>query len=121
VASGVWHPDEYAKLPKYDGETFTQPFAPFFCHQQTGALCAGWVGCHDMQESLGLRMAVSNDVISMEDYEAAIDYECPVPLFNSGAEAAAHGMAGVAQPDVKTERAIRKIQKRRERRGGTDE
>jgi hypothetical protein len=120
VPSGVWSPEEYAKLPGYDGETFEQTPGVFFCHQQNGKLCSGWVGCHDMSESLAMRFGVLHGVINEEDFDAALDYECPVPLFNSGAEAAAHGMREVAQPSSKAERTIQKIHKRRERRGGTD-
>jgi hypothetical protein len=118
VASGVWSPEEYAKLPPYDNATWGQPPGAFFCHQQNGRLCAGWVGCHDMQESLGMRLAVSTG-LSIEDYEAALSYTSPVPLFDSGAEAAAHGMAEVPAPGPKAQRTIRKIEDRRQRRGGS--
>jgi hypothetical protein len=120
VPSGVWNPEEYEKLPPYDGETFAQPPQAFFCHQQNGRLCAGWVGCHDMNHSLGLRMAAFGGTLTEAEIDAALDYESPVPLFNSGAEAAAHGRKDIERPSTKAERTIQKIQQRRQRRGDTD-
>jgi hypothetical protein len=117
VPSGVWHPDEYLKLPRYDLPTAEQPFGAFFCHQQNGRLCSGWVGCHDMDESMGLRMAASAGLLTPEDVDAALDYECPVELFESGAEAARHGLADVPEPSEQAKRAIDKLERRRERRG----
>jgi hypothetical protein len=112
VPSGVWAPDEYAKLPPYDDETWEQPAGMFLCHQQDGRLCAGWVGCHDMDESLAIRLAAGS--LSEDDLEAIRSYESPVPLFASGAEAAAHGLAAVEAPDEDAVRTIRKLSRRRE-------
>jgi hypothetical protein len=117
VPSGVWSEEEYDKLPRYDGETGEQLPAAFFCHQQNGRLCSGWVGCHDMAESFGLRIAALQGVVSEEDFEAALDYVCPVPLFASGAEAAAHGMAEVEEPGLGARRVVDKVRARRVRRG----
>lgn len=110
VPAGVWEADEYAKLPPYDGETFEQIMkgatALFFCHQQDGCLCAGWVGCHDMRHNLAVRL----NQVAPETF----DYQSPVPLFASGAEAAAHGLSGVAEPDARARRAIERLAKKRE-------
>ena len=117
VPSGVWAPEEYDRLPPYDSPNFSkQAMRVFMCHQQDGTLCSGWVGCHDMEESLGLRVAFLNEVITPEQYEEALDYECPVPLFRSGAEAAAHGKAEVETPGVKARRTIDKLERKRGRR-----
>lgn len=117
MPSGVWHPDEYLKLPRYDGTTGEQAEAgaigAFFCHQQDGRLCAGWVGCHDMDESLGMRLAVSHGLISESDYEAAVNYVSPVPLFATGAEACAHGMTDVPSPGVKARSTIDRLERKR--------
>jgi hypothetical protein len=111
VPSGVWHPREYAKLLRYDGETGDQLMngatGLFFCHQQDGRLCAGWVGCHDTQHLLALRLSP----VAPETFT----YESPVPLFGSGAEAAAHGLARVDDPDAKARRAIAKLSGRKRR------
>lgn len=116
VPSGIWSEDEYAKLPAFDRPTGEQPLAAFFCHQQDGRLCAGWVGTHDMVESLGLRMAVACGVIDRADQLAALDYVSPVPLFGSGAEAAAHGLADLESPDDRAQRTIRRLTRRQESR-----
>lgn len=97
--SGLWHPSEYAQLPKYDLETFEQPQAVFFCHQQTGHVCGGWAGCHDMDEAIALRLPFHG--LSEEDVELTRTYVSPVPLFESGAEAALHGMADLDNPGRK--------------------
>lgn len=116
VPSGVWHENEYKKLPEYDKETPYQPPGAFFCHQQNGRLCAGWVGCHDMQESLGLRFAGIFGLLSEDDLDAALDYESPVELFESGQAAADHGRAQIEAPDSKAQKTIDKLVRKRERR-----
>ena len=118
VPSGVWAASEYAKLPPFDAPTFEQPPAAFFCHQKAvgddGArLCRGWVGCHDMPNSLGLRMALIAGAIDEATYRAALDYVSPVPLFESGAEAAAHGIAEISEPSDEAVRVVAKIYRRR--------
>jgi hypothetical protein len=115
VPSGVWDPDEYAKLPPYDNETAAQPVTAFLCHQQDGRLCAGWVAVHDMDESLGLRMAAAAGLLTREQYEEALDYTTDVPLFASGAEAAAHGLAEVADPGRAARATVEKLRRRKSR------
>lgn len=112
VPSGVWAEAEYAKLPAYDRATMDQPLAPFLCHQRNRRLCSGWVGCHDMNQSLGLRAAVSMGALSIDDCEACLDYVSPVPLFASGAEAAAHGLRDMAAPGDRAQQVMAKIAKR---------
>lgn len=110
VPSGVWHRSEYEKLPRYDGETWDQPVGAFFCHQQDGHLCAGWVGCHDMEETMALRPPFFQmNGLEPEDVQAALDYECPVPLFESGQEAADHGMRDLESPSEKAVKTGAKI------------
>lgn len=113
VPSGVWALEEYDKLPEYDGETWAQPPSMFFCHQQDGRLCAGWVACHDMAESFGLRVAVSTDRLTPEEYEAVLDYTTDVPVFESGLEAAQHGVQGIETPSPEAVRLVRKLGRRR--------
>ena len=121
VPSGVWHESEYDKLPDYDAPDLGsgQPIGAFYCHQSDGRLCAGWVGCHDMDNNIGLRMAVSYEHISAEDYHAALDYESPVELFESGAEAAAHGKKQITSPDTQARRAIARLERKKARRGAS--
>lgn len=109
VPSGVWDASEYAKLPRYDGDTLQQlakgGTGLFYCHQNDGHLCAGWVACHDMYEAVAVRLnPIAPD---------AMDYRSPVPLFASGAEAAAHGLAEIDAPSDAARRAIDKLERRR--------
>lgn len=115
VPSGVWHEEEYAKLPGYDRETASQSPDVFLCHQQDGRLCAGWVACHDMNESLGLRLAVSFGAIEVSDVHAILNYSTPVPIFASGAEAAAHGRAEIRTPGDRAAKTIDKLGRRQSR------
>lgn len=113
VPSGVWDPDEYRKLPEFDRPTFDQPPTVFLCHQQDGRLCAGWTACHDMFDSLGFRIAAAMGRIT--NVEAVLDYTTDVPLFESGTEAAEHGLRDVAEPDDDARRAIAKLKAKQER------
>lgn len=105
VPAGVWDASEYAKLPRYDGSTMDQFLAGgvglFFCHQNDGHLCAGWVGCHDTDHLAAMRLH--------QVHPDTFTYESPVPLFSSGAEAAAHGLSGVENPDARALAAIDKL------------
>lgn len=111
VPSGVWHPSEYAKLPEYDKSTAEQPPGVFLCHQQDGRMCAGWVGCHDQQNLLALRFWALNGA-DPDDVDEVLDYTTEVPLFDSGAEAAEHGMAEVETPGPKAARTIDRLTKK---------
>lgn len=93
VPPGVWSAEEYEKLPPYDGETFEQPIGMFLCHRQDGHLCAGWVATHDMQQSLSFRLAATFEGVTDEWVDGILDYTTDVPLFDSGREAAAHGLS----------------------------
>ena len=114
VPSGVWAEEEYDKLPPYDNDTPEQPFGLFFCHQQDGHLCAGWVGCHDMDHNLAIRLHAGN--MSDEDLEALATYESPVPLFESGAQACEHGKRDIDHPDDKTRRTITRLTRKQHTR-----
>lgn len=115
VPSGVWAASEYEKLPLYDGTTTEQAingaYQLFECHQTDGNLCAGWVGCHDMDESLAMRMH------HRQVDPAVYDYESPVSLFSSGAEAAEHGMRDIDNPGPDAREAQSKITRVRSARG----
>jgi hypothetical protein len=108
VPSGVWHAEEYAKLPPFDNDTASQPMGLFLCHQQDGRICAGWAGCHDMSRTLSVRLAASMGHLPDGVLDALLDYSTEVPLWSSGAEAAAHGLAEVEAP---SREALRKIDK----------
>ncbi len=112
VPSGVWVAEEYSKLPAYDRETGEQPQAVFLCHQQDSRACAGWAGCHDMDENLALRIAALTGRVPLETIEAIRDYVSPIPLWESGAQAARHGLAEVEAPGGEAARKIDRLIRR---------
>lgn len=118
VPAGVWAEEEYAKLPLYDEPTYAQPAGLFLCHQRDrdddrARVCGGWAGCHDGDELMALRVGVVSGMISPETAEAVRAYVSPVPLFASGAEAAAHGRSGIDDPGPAAALAIGKIRRTR--------
>jgi hypothetical protein len=112
-ALGVPPGYENNKLGSYDGGAAAQAtagaFKAFFCHTKDGHLCAGRVGCHDMHENLAIRMH------SGVDYDAVLNCRPPVPLFASGAEAAAHGKRDIANPGPAARRKIGQLLLRQHR------
>lgn len=125
VPSGVWDSSEYEKLLKYDppetapdGRPWRPGFEPsmsndvsvFYCHQQDGYLCSGWVGCHDPHNLPGVMIGVINGRIDPSIYE----YETDVPLFGSGLEAAEHGMKRIDEPGPDARAVMAKIKRKRE-------
>lgn len=111
--SGVWDASEYEKLPAYDRETFAQPTGVFLCHQVNGSICSGWAGTHDMDHSLAVRMATLEGRLTGDVLEAVLDYQTDVPLFATGAEAAAHGTRDLDEPGDDAQRTIEKMTRKR--------
>lgn len=111
VPSGVWSPAEYVKLPAWDGDIAEQLYAGgadrvFSCHSTPDLLCAGWVGHReDPSDLLAIRLGVARGDID----PSVLDYRSPVPLFDSGAAAAAHGCRDIEQPGDAAREAIAKI------------
>lgn len=122
VPPGLWDPEEYAKLVPYDADTGQQPPSVFMCHQQDGAMCAGWVGCHGGENLLGIRLWLAFHPSVTEDVVASVyDYRTDVPLHPSGQAASDHGLARVDDPDERAQAAILRLQikkRLRETRGG---
>jgi hypothetical protein len=114
VPSGIWAPEEYAKLQAYDLGTAWQPPQMFYCHTSPDFVCTGWAVCHSKakrgHELLAVRIAES-----MHDAELMIP-ETAVPLFASGAEAAVHGMRDIKRPGWRAIRMTRKIAAARARK-----
>lgn len=117
--SGIWAPSEYNKLAQYDGGTGEQAeagaFAVFRCHQGNNAICAGWAAVAGDEDCLALRLARS--LHPEVDIDAVLDYTTSVPLFRSGAEAAAHGMREIEAPGARAQDAMDKIHVIRAARG----
>lgn len=113
VPSGLWHEDEYDKLPNYDGSIVDQAMngatSVFMCHQQDGRLCAGWVAAHN-SELLALRLR------GHEIESSVWDYKSPVPVFPSGKEAADHGKRDIATPSTTAISAIKTLERKQIRR-----
>lgn len=107
VPSGVWAAEEYAALVRYDGSILDQMVAGatglFMCHQQNGCLCSGWLACHGVDNLLAIRLNEADD--------SKYDYESPVPLFGSGAEAALHGMADIEEPGDEAIEMVAKLER----------
>lgn len=117
VPSGVWAASEYAKLGAYDRDTAAQPAEMFLCHQNPpesaqSRLCAGWAGCHGDQ-LLALRLAGARRDLPPEVVRAAMNYISPVPLFESGAAAARHGVRDLVAPGRPASAVIDAIVRRR--------
>jgi hypothetical protein len=100
VPAGIWAADEYAKLPDYDGETWQQPPQIFMCHQRDGCICGGWLMTHDRDHLLALRLHGRKLDPSVWDYQP------DVPVFESGAAAAMHGISGIENPTSEAQRKI---------------
>lgn len=109
VPSGVWAAEEYEKLPGFDGDTAVQSPATFYCHQQDGAVCAGWLGHTEPSELLGVRVGLLTGALD----ESCLDYRTDVALFASGAEAAAHGLRDLDTPGDSARDTMRKITRTR--------
>jgi hypothetical protein len=111
VPSGVWSEQEYAKLGTYDGETGEQAMkgalAVFSCHQGDGQICAGWAHVHGNDDNLALRLALRLD--PDVDVESVLEYSTDVPLWGSGAEAAAHGMRDIDTPSDAACDVVKKV------------
>lgn len=108
VPSGVWHEEEYLKLELYDGETYEQQsIATFYCHQGNGCVCSGWLAHRDPNELLAVRVGLARGHLD----PSVMDYTSTVPLFETGAAAAAHGIADIDAPSWKAIETTRKVAK----------
>lgn len=107
VPSGVWHEEEYDKLPRYDGDMASQPAAVFMCHQggEAGHVCSGWLGHRDPADLLAVRIGVVTGALD----PSCAEYTTNVPLFTSGAEAAAHGRRDIDNPSPAAAQTIAKV------------
>ena len=118
VPSGIWAASEYDKLPSYDGsvldQTMTGAMAAFYCHQQDGKLCAGWIGCHGAGNLLAMRLMALQRPGTVDP--VVWDYTSPVPLFASGEEAAQHGRRDIKRPSDDAQRMVAQLLRKRTRK-----
>ncbi|KMO82458.1 DUF6283 family protein [Mycolicibacterium chlorophenolicum] len=113
----MWAASEYVKSAAYDRDTAAQPPEVFLCHKNSpntaqARLCVGWAGCHGDQ-LLALRLAGARRDLPPEVVRAAMDYVSSVPLFDSGAAAAQHGVRDLAAPGRRANAVIDAIVHRR--------
>lgn len=105
----MWSTGEYDKLPRYDGDIPEQTAdAVFMCHQPTSnatEVCSGWLGHRDPSELLAVRLGVLRGDLDSD----SLEYRTDVPLFESGADAAAHGLANDGVPGAAGRAVIDKI------------
>lgn len=114
VASGVWAPEEYAKLSEYDGDVPDQLMQGghglFLCHQNDGNLCAGWIACHGAGNLLAMRLT------KQEVDPKVWAYKTDVAVFATGAEAAMHGLLDIEKPGLKARKTMKGLIKKRGRK-----
>lgn len=112
VPSGIWDETEYQKLAAYDGEIHEQTsLAVFMCHQPAeNHVCSGWLGHREHPEDM---LAVRLGIIRGTVDQGCLEYTTDVPLFESGAEAAEHGMKHFLDPRDDAVKTIRKITRKR--------
>ena len=109
VPSGVWDASEYDKLPNYDGDMGEQSPAVFHCHQKDGSVCSGWLGYRNPDDLLAVRLGLMRGSLDV----SCVEYTTDVPLFASGAEAAAHGKKDIAAPGRAARTTIDKVIRKR--------
>lgn len=82
------------------------------CHdaKDGSTICRGWLDVHPIGDLLALRLAATRGMIS---YELVDLPPSGVPVFESGAAAAEHGMAEIDDPSDPALRVIDKLTKRR--------
>jgi len=118
VPSGVWAAAEYDKLPAYDGEIVEQVIngkagGLFYCHQNDGKLCAGWLATHGPHNLLAMRLASFFGTGRVALDPALWTYRSPVPVFKTGAQAAAHGKRAINRPGAKARGVVARLMKNR--------
>lgn len=92
--SGIWHPDEYAKLAEYDADP--GPLSTFHCHQEqvTGrpTACRGWLTVH--RDGVAVRLSIARGLVTVEQRDAdSLD-----DLYATGSDAFRAGMRDIARP-----------------------
>lgn len=114
VPSGIWHADEYAKLIEYDRPTAEQPFRQFACHAQPECVCTGWL-------VVGMKQPHDKALIALRLFpvDGQDDIACDVPLFDTGTQAALHGLSGLSAPSGDAQAAIASLNRQIGKRKST--
>ena len=111
--SGIWHQEEYEKLPGYDGPTELQNHKTFLCHysdlpSEKETLCQGWLDCHGADNLLALRFAYIMKKIGPEFRNKASGVE----VYASGYEAMVAGLEDIEDPSSEAALKIKRLEKR---------
>ena len=101
VPSGVWAPEEYAKLLPFDRPTAEQPIGGFLCHTAPGSWCHGWAVVHTTRGN-------EFDLLALRLQPCRVP-AAAVPLFGSGREAAEHGLRDVKRPKARAVKAVARL------------
>lgn len=111
---GIWHPDEYRRLPAYDVDVADDPplalgLGVFLCHHANGAVCAGWLAVHG--DHVAARLAVARG-------ELPPPYTWPTPTVEVYPTSTAAADAGLVEGEQSIEafRAAARILTRRHTR-----
>lgn len=112
---GIWDAAEYERLRDFaDKPNGIPSLGVFLCHQspfsRSNAVCRGWLSVE--RESIAVRLALIKGIVTQNQVEA----EVRVPLYTTGAEAAAAGLAGVEAPGRAAQRVIRRLIEKKARR-----
>lgn len=102
VPSGVWSAEEYHKLACYDLETAYQPILWFGCHAQPNFACHGWAATHGRQEG-------EYDLLARRMTPFEPPEHDPLLLFESGYQAARHGLARIKHPGKRALAAVARL------------
>lgn len=109
--SGVWAPEEYAKLAEYDEKPGETPvLSTFCCHQQTATgvptICRGWLSVH--RESVAVRVACARGELGITQ----VPQEPEPEYYASGTEACEAGMADIEEPSVEARKKVASLERR---------
>lgn len=105
--SGIWHPDEYEKLRRYDDD-YPPALEAFLCHQTNATgidtACRGWLSVHPDHVAVRLLLLLTDRLTA-----AQRDADPETPLYSSGNEAADAGLVGVPAPSPEAQITIDKL------------
>lgn len=110
--SGLWAESEYAKLPKYDGETWEQDVHLFSCHKhgpEDNVLCKGWLLTHGTDRLLALRVAGARG----HTLDESVYAECDAEVYESGLAAYEAGILEIPNPSPLAIRRIAQVRAQR--------
>lgn len=85
------------------------------CHQKNGSMCRGWLDCHGA-ELLAVRIGCVAGKIEIGKLQEALQETPMTPVFESGTDAAMHGMEKIVDPSPEAIRLMSKLENQRARK-----